>query len=102
MPELPEVETSRRGIEPHLKKQTITDIKIREHKLRWPIPKDLPELASGQKIQQVCRRAKYIYLKLDHGYIIIHLGMSGSLRICTADTPPEKHDHIDICVSISQ
>lgn len=99
MPELPEVETSRRGIEPHLIKQTITDVVIRQHKLRWPIPRNLPALAKGQKIRQVCRRAKYIYLELDNGYIIIHLGMSGSLRICTEKTPIEKHDHIDICVS---
>jgi formamidopyrimidine-DNA glycosylase len=99
MPELPEVETSRRGIEPHLVKQTITDVVIRQHKLRWPIPKNLPVLATGQKIQKVCRRAKYIYLQLDNGYIIIHLGMSGSLRICTEETPIEKHDHIDICIS---
>ncbi|MBE9559865.1 MAG: bifunctional DNA-formamidopyrimidine glycosylase/DNA-(apurinic or apyrimidinic site) lyase [Proteobacteria bacterium] len=99
MPELPEVETSRRGIEPHLKNRTITGITIRQHKLRWPIPKDLPSLAKGKKVLQVCRRAKYIYLKLDNGNIIIHLGMSGSLRICTNKTPPEKHDHIDITVS---
>lgn len=99
MPELPEVETSRRGIEPHLHKRTITGITIRQHKLRWPIPKNLPALAKGQKIREVCRRAKYIYLKLDNGSIIIHLGMSGSLRICTSKTPPEKHDHIDITVS---
>ena len=99
MPELPEVETSRRGIEPHLKNRTITDIKIRQHKLRWPIPKDLPALASNKKIRQVGRRAKYINLQLDNGNIIIHLGMSGSLRICKKDTPAEKHDHIDFIMS---
>ena len=99
MPELPEVETSRRGIEPHLHNRTITGITIRQHKLRWPIPRNLPKLAEGQKILDVCRRAKYIYLKLDNGSIIIHLGMSGSLRICTSNIPPEKHDHIDIAVS---
>jgi formamidopyrimidine-DNA glycosylase len=99
MPELPEVETSRRGIEPYLQSKVITRVTIRQHKLRWPIPKNLPSLAQGQKIQAVCRRAKYIYLKLDNGNIIIHLGMSGSLRICNPDTPAEKHDHIDIQVS---
>jgi formamidopyrimidine-DNA glycosylase len=99
MPELPEVETSRRGIEPHLLKQTITAVNIRQHKLRWPIPKNLPALATGRKINAICRRAKYIYLKLDNGSIIIHLGMSGSLRICTDETPAEKHDHIDIRVA---
>lgn len=99
MPELPEVETSRRGIEPYLQSKVITRVTIRQHKLRWPIPKNLPSLAQGQKIQAVCRRAKYIYLKLDNGNIIIHLGMSGSLRICSPDTSAEKHDHIDIQVS---
>lgn len=99
MPELPEVETSRRGIEPYLYGKKISDVIIREHKLRWPIPEDLPSLVKGQKIREVCRRAKYIYLKLDNGNIIIHLGMSGSLRICTGRTAPQKHDHIDIIVS---
>ena len=99
MPELPEVETSRRGIEPYLRGKVIKKITIRQHKLRWPIPRNLPALAQGQKIHDVCRRAKYIYLKLDDGNIIIHLGMSGSLRICKPGTPPEKHDHIDIQVS---
>ena len=99
MPELPEVETSRRGIEPYLLNRTITEIKIRQHKLRWPIPENLPALAKGKKVCEVCRRAKYIYLKLDNGSIIIHLGMSGSLRICNKSTIPEKHDHIDICIS---
>ncbi len=99
MPELPEVETSCRGIEPHLLNTTITAITIRQHKLRWPIPTDLPALAEKQKIRQVYRRAKYIILKLDNGSIIIHLGMSGSLRICSKKLAAEKHDHIDICVS---
>ena len=99
MPELPEVETSRRGIEPYLLDKKIKSITIRQHKLRWPIPKNLPQLATGKKIRAVSRRAKYIYLELDNGTIIIHLGMSGSLRICTDKKPPEKHDHIDIQVS---
>ena len=99
MPELPEVETSRRGIEPHLLNKTIKSIQIRQHKLRWPVPENLASLATGKKIRGVCRRAKYIYLKLDNGCIIIHLGMSGSLRICKKEIPAEKHDHIDICVS---
>ncbi len=99
MPELPEVETSRCGIEPHLLNKKITGVIIRQHKLRWPIPKNLPTLATGKKILAVSRRAKYIYLQLENGNIIIHLGMSGSLRICTKKTPPEKHDHIDIIVT---
>lgn len=98
MPELPEVETSRRGIEPHLLNRKIKRIDIRQHKLRWPIPKKLPVLACGRKILSIDRRAKYILLKLENGNIIIHLGMSGSLRICDPKTQPEKHDHIDIIV----
>jgi len=99
MPELPEVETSRRGIEPHLLNRKIKKVTIRQHKLRWPIPKNLPGLTAGKKILAVSRRAKYIYLELENGTVIIHLGMSGSLRICTEKTPAEKHDHIDIQVS---
>jgi len=99
MPELPEVETSRRGIEPHLLNKTITAVTIRQHKLRWPVPNNLPALAIGQKVRAVCRRAKYLFLVLDNGSIIIHLGMSGSLRICNDKTPLEKHDHVDIIVN---
>ena len=99
MPELPEVETSRRGIEPHLLNKRIKKITVRQYKLRWPIPQNLAQLATGKVIRAISRRAKYIYLKLDNGTIIIHLGMSGSLRICTDKDPAEKHDHIDIQVS---
>ena len=99
MPELPEVETSRRGIEPHLKNRQIQQIEIRQHRLRWPIPANLPALARGQTIRAVGRRGKYIILQLDEGSILIHLGMSGSLRICKPGSTAEKHDHIDISVS---
>lgn len=99
MPELPEVETCRRGIEPHLINQNIDKVIIREHKLRWPIPKKLPEYANGKTIQSIKRRGKYLLLGLDNGTIIIHLGMSGSIRICKPETPAEKHDHIDIVCS---
>jgi len=97
MPELPEVETSRRGIEPHIQQQKITDIIIRQHRLRWPIPRNLPALAKGQHVEQVQRRGKYLILPLQHGSIIIHLGMSGALHIVTADRQADKHDHIDFC-----
>lgn len=95
MPELPEVETTRRGIEPHLNRQTIKAIVIRQRALRWPVPKQLEQKARNQKIQSVDRRGKYLLLRLETGTVIIHLGMSGSLRICTAATPVEKHDHVD-------
>jgi len=99
MPELPEVETTRRGIEPHISHHTIKDIVIRQHALRWPVPKQLGKNARGQQIQSVERRGKYLLLKLDHGTIIIHLGMSGSLRICTPQAGIRKHDHVDFIFS---
>lgn len=96
MPELPEVETTRRGIEPHILSRKITKIVIRQPKLRWPIPANLPELLTGQKIDAVERRAKYLLLRMANGCLIIHLGMSGSLRICDHGSPVEKHDHFDL------
>jgi len=97
MPELPEVETSCRGIEPHIKNQLVTDVVIRQNKLRWPIPSKLKNELISQIIKTVVRRAKYILLKTESGTVIIHLGMSGSLRITNNKTAAEKHDHIDIC-----
>jgi formamidopyrimidine-DNA glycosylase len=96
MPELPEVETTRRGIEPHLLGQTVRRIIIRDRRLRWPIPSNLPQALRGQKITRVARRGKYLLLYAEHGCLIVHLGMSGSLRILPADTPAQKHDHVDI------
>lgn len=96
MPELPEVETTRSGIEPHLLGQTIQDIIIRQPRLRWPVPQKLKQLLPGQQVLAVERRAKYLFLRLTKGTIIIHLGMSGSLRILPANSQPGSHDHIDI------
>ena len=96
MPELPEVETTLRGIALHLNKQRIADIVIRNPRLRWPIPEDLPELLRGQVIRGLQRRAKYLLIAFDHGTLILHLGMSGSLRILPWGTPAEKHDHFDL------
>ena len=96
MPELPEVETSRRGIEPHILKQPVCDVIIRQKKLRWPIPTALKKHLIGQIIQHVERRGKYILLRTQVGTVILHLGMSGSLRILDKGTPPEKHDHFDL------
>lgn len=96
MPELPEVETTLNGITPHIKNQGITAITVRQHKLRWPVPtKQLQQLV-GQSISQLRRRAKYLLLSCDKGHLIIHLGMSGRLRILENAPPPQKHDHIDI------
>ncbi len=95
MPELPEVETSRRGIKPHIDQRIITDVIIREHRLRWPIPDNLPTTVTSQRVTQVLRRGKYLLLQLQTGNIIIHLGMSGSLHITSPDQLADKHDHID-------
>jgi len=96
VPELPEVETTLRGIAPHLAGQQVRDIVIRNPSLRWPIPGKLPELLRGQTIRQLGRRAKYLLIAFDHGTLILHLGMSGSLRILTAPTPADKHEHFDL------
>ncbi len=95
MPELPEVETTRRGIEPHIAGNTLTGAVVRERRLRWPVPRQLNRLVAGQTVQSVQRRGKYLLLNLATGTIILHLGMSGSLRIRDCKTPPHKHDHVD-------
>jgi len=99
MPELPEVETTLRGIEPHIAHQTITNIVIRNPHLRWPVPTNLPRKARGKKLLQLTRRGKYILFHIDTGTIILHLGMSGRVRVLSKPEAPKKHDHIDICFS---
>lgn len=96
MPELPEVETTRRGIRPHVEGQRVTDIRIRCARLRWPIPDDIDRQLAGTRIESVHRRAKYLLLNTRRGTALIHLGMSGSLRLCRAGTAPEKHDHYEL------
>lgn len=102
MPELPEVETTRRGIEPHIKGQRIQKLIIRDHRLRWPIDPELPAILEQASIHKVQRRAKYLLLDCGHGTLIIHLGMSGSLRILSAHTAAQKHDHVDLVFSNGQ
>jgi formamidopyrimidine-DNA glycosylase len=96
VPELPEVETTRRGLAAHLTGLTISDVIIRNAKLRWPIPQDMPELLRGCTIVSLKRRAKYLLMDCGSGTLILHLGMSGSLRILPADSAPQKHDHFDL------
>jgi formamidopyrimidine-DNA glycosylase len=96
MPELPEVETTRRGIAPALEGQKITALVVREPRLRWPVPKDLPMKMQGQTVRSIKRRAKYLLVETKLGSAMIHLGMSGSMRIVSANDVPEKHDHFDI------
>src|SRR5688572_14220690 len=95
MPELPEVETTRRGLAPHLEGRRITGVTLRRPRLRWPIPPEIAECLPGQRIDAVRRRAKYLLLDTAVGSALLHLGMSGSLRVLPADTPPEAHDHVD-------
>lgn len=96
MPELPEVETTRSGIAPHITNNTITDVIVRNRNLRWPIPKGLKTKLKNQKIISVTRRAKYLLIKTEIGTLILHLGMSGSLRIIATNEAIEKHDHFEL------
>ncbi len=96
MPELPEVETTRRGIEPHVLDNTIVAVIVREVRLRWPVPADLANALVGHRFIAARRRAKYLLLDTASGTLMIHLGMSGSLRIMPADAPALFHDHVDI------
>ena len=96
MPELPEVETTRRGIASHITRHRITDVIVRQRQLRWPIPANLRKTLTGQTISSVERRGKYLLLRMQAGTLLIHLGMSGSLRILPATVAAEKHDHVDI------
>lgn len=96
MPELPEVETTRRGIEPHVTGRTIGSLVVHDRRLRWPVARALPAWAQGQQIHEVQRRAKYLLLRLDRGWLMLHLGMSGSLRVLPVRTALEAHDNFDL------
>ncbi len=96
MPELPEVETTRRGLAPALIGRRVLALTVRERRLRWPIAADLEHQLRGRIVERVERRAKYLLLRFDSGTAIIHLGMSGSLRILAASAPPRPHDHWDL------
>jgi formamidopyrimidine-DNA glycosylase len=95
MPELPEVETTRKGILPYIDQQTVKTVIVRQPKLRWPVPEEIHDM-QGERIQTVTRRGKYILLETSKGTALIHLGMSGSLRVLDEGVEPEKHDHIDL------
>jgi formamidopyrimidine-DNA glycosylase len=96
MPELPEVETTLRGITPAIKGQCIVGLELRHTKLRWNIPNEIKMQLPHQCVDDISRRGKYLLFHTRNGTAIIHLGMSGSLRIVPRDTPPEKHDHFDL------
>jgi formamidopyrimidine-DNA glycosylase len=96
MPELPEVETTRRGIAPHLLGRRVAEARLRRPDLRWPIPLQITQELPGQRIEAIRRRAKYLLLDVQTGSVILHLGMSGSLRVLAQDTQARLHDHADL------
>jgi len=96
VPELPEVETTRRGLEPHFQGRRIAAVVVRDRRLRWPVPRDLAKRLVGTTVRSVSRRGKYLLMDCGSGSVILHLGMSGSLRVLPSGTPAEKHDHVDL------
>lgn len=102
MPELPEVETTRRGIAPHVEGRRVSAVLVRQRSLRWPVPAGLEGLLQGQVIRAVERRAKYLLFHTANGALLVHLGMSGSLRLVGRNEPVRKHDHVDITVGGSR
>jgi formamidopyrimidine-DNA glycosylase len=99
MPELPEVETTRRGIAPYIEERILENIIVRQPILRWPVTENLKEKMAGLRILSVERRGKYLLFITARGTLLLHLGMSGSLRIVSAEQSPGKHDHIDFIFS---
>ena len=96
MPELPEVEITRRGIEPFVLGKTITGVAVRNPNLRQRVPRNIARRVIGQRVKRLVRRGKYLLFECDAGSLILHLGMSGSLRLTDPETPPHKHDHLDL------
>lgn len=99
MPELPEVETTRRGIETLLRNHTVDSVNVHDNRLRWPVTENLPTILPGAKLSRVTRRAKYLLFDFAHGTLIVHLGMSGSLRVGPSKSPRQLHDHVEILFS---
>lgn len=96
MPELPEVETTRRGVAPYVVGRRVERVLVREPRLRWPVSPELARALPGRRIDAVDRRAKYLLFRAGDGHLMLHLGMSGRLRVIPADLPPESHDHLDV------
>jgi formamidopyrimidine-DNA glycosylase len=96
MPELPEVETTRRGVAPHVERQKVTAVRIYDRRLRWPVPRDLPRRLIGRVIDRVDRRSKYLLFRFGPDTLIVHLGMTGSLRVYRDPPPKRVHDHVDL------
>jgi formamidopyrimidine-DNA glycosylase len=98
MPELPEVETTLRGLEPVMSQQTLAGAVVRERRLRWPIPRNLNGLIRGQRVVNLSRRGKYLLVELERGHLLWHLGMSGSFSVVAQSLAPETHDHVDFLI----
>ncbi|MBB3222844.1 bifunctional DNA-formamidopyrimidine glycosylase/DNA-(apurinic or apyrimidinic site) lyase [Pseudoduganella umbonata] len=98
MPELPEVEVTRRGVAPHIEGRAVREVVLRRAGLRWPFPALLPEILADRTVAATGRRGKYLLVEFEHGTLIIHLGMSGHLRVLPPDVPAQKHDHFDLVV----
>jgi formamidopyrimidine-DNA glycosylase len=98
MPELPEVEVTRRGVAPHLEGRVVDQVVLRREGLRWPFPPDLHALLAGRTILSTSRRGKYLLIHFEHGTLIVHLGMSGHLRVLPEGVELKKHDHFDLVV----
>ena len=96
MPELPEVETTRRGLLPHLVGRRIRDVVVRNANLRWPVPGDLGRRLRGEEVVAIRRRGKYLLFDCRNGHLLVHLGMSGRLTLVPDDLPARKHDHVDV------
>jgi formamidopyrimidine-DNA glycosylase len=99
MPELPEVEVTRRGVAPHIEGRTVEQVVARRDGLRWPFPPNLGELLAGRRVLATGRRGKYLLIEFEHGTLIVHLGMSGHLRVLPPGIEPRKHDHFDLVVT---
>lgn len=95
MPELPEVETTRRGLSPRLMGKKLAAVVVRERRLRWPVPEELGARLTGRRLRAIARRGKYLLFDFDGLWQLVHLGMSGSLRFVGEDEPPAVHDHVD-------
>jgi formamidopyrimidine-DNA glycosylase len=98
MPELPEVEVTRRGVAPHLEGRVVEQVVLRREGLRWPFPPNLDALLAGRGILSTSRRGKYLLIHFEHGTLIVHLGMSGHLRVLPEGVELKKHDHFDLVV----
>jgi len=96
MPELPEVETTRRGLEPHVVGRKIRDVVVRNRNLRWPVPRGLARQLRGEEVRGIRRRGKYLLFDMRKGHLLVHLGMSGRLTLVSESEPARKHDHVDV------